>query len=137
MFSEIQQRREGLDLLLAALGTAPQGEVRCILGKERRQDSVGMGMSTNSALVHKSNSCLAVEESFYFLRTESFQGMTHLMKTRTKTTVIHERNQGLLVFLLRAYLLWEGLGRLLMGYPLMADRTGPGTQGRASKHLVV
>ena len=62
-----------------------------------------MGMLTNSALVHKSNSCPAVEESFYFLRMGSFQEMNPLKKK--KMTVIHEMNQDLQVFLAQAFLL--------------------------------
>jgi hypothetical protein len=103
MLSEIQRWKEGLDLLLVALGTALRGEVRCTLGKERRRGSVGMGMLTNSVLVHKSNSCLVAEESFYFLRIGSFQEMNPLMKK--KMTVIHEMNQDLQVFLAQAFLL--------------------------------
>jgi hypothetical protein len=61
-----------------------------------------MGMLTNSVLVHKSNSCLAVEESFYFLRMGSFQEMNPL--TKKKMTVIHEMNQDLQVFLAQAFL---------------------------------
>ena len=103
MLSEIRHWKEGLDLLLVALGTALRDEVRCASGKERKQGSVGTGMLTNSALVHKSNSCLAVEESFYFLQMGSFQEMNPLMKK--KMTVIHEMNQDLQVFLAQAFLL--------------------------------
>lgn len=102
MLFVIQHWKEGLRSFLAASGTVLRDEVRCTLDKEKRQDSVGMGMLTNSVLVHKSNSCLAVEESFYFLRMESFQEMNPLMKT--KMTVILEMNQDLQVSLTRAFL---------------------------------